>query len=82
MTQIEIAERAKAHWRIYLPNRYARLVSEGKLDREAMAAANLTLMEMETLKLGGANEWEAWEAARDIFVLVDPARDETPDYDE
>jgi hypothetical protein len=41
-------------------------------EREAIAAARLTIAEMKAQMLVGLTELEAWEASRELFVLTDP----------
>lgn len=72
MNRLSMAETAKHHWKARYPDDYALMVKHGELDEVALASADLTLMEMETLMLGGMTEHEAWEASRELFVLTKP----------
>lgn len=72
MNEQQIAAEAKLFWRENFPKSYKRLVGEGRLEREAIATAKLTLVEMESHMLLGATELEAWEASRGLFVMTDP----------
>jgi hypothetical protein len=40
------------------------------VQEESLACANLTRMEMDTLKLGGTTEEQAWTEARNLFCLA------------
>lgn len=72
MDLMQIAEEAKSHWRENYPVGYRQLVKEERLQREAIAAAKLTLAEMKAQMQVGLTELEAWEASRGLFVFTDP----------
>jgi hypothetical protein len=72
MNPKQIAELAKNHWREEYPEGYQTLVNEGRLEKEAHAAAKLTLAEMKAQMAAGLSEQDAWEASRHLFVLTDP----------
>lgn len=72
MNERQITEIAKQHWLEEYPSGYRQLAKEGRLEKEAIAAAKLTLAEMEAQMLVGATEQEAWESSRELFVLTDP----------
>lgn len=75
MTPLQIAAQAKQYWKETYPKAYAALQQRGMLEEEALAAAKLTLMEMETQQMGGMTEQEAWQASREFFVMANPTRD-------
>lgn len=73
MDRMQMIEVTKAHWRQYHPESYKTLKAESRLDREAAACADLTLMEMEVLqKTHGMSASEAWQESRELFCLKDP----------
>ena len=73
MNQLEMIEVTKAHWRQYHPESYAKLKQEGRLEKEAVACAKLTLAEMSVLeKTYGMSPMEAWQESRELFCLKDP----------
>ena len=73
MNRLEIIEVTKAHWRQYHPEGYKTLKAEKRLEREAAACADLTLMEMDVLqKTYGMSAMEAWQESRHLFCLKDP----------
>lgn len=73
MDRLQMIEVTKAHWRQYHPESYKTLKAEGRLDREAAACADLTLMEMEVLqKTYGVSAMEAWQESRELFCIKDP----------
>lgn len=73
MNRMEIAEVTKNHWRTYYPQAYRNLKTTGKLETEALAAADLTLMEMDVLiKTYRMSSLEAWTESRHLFCLKDP----------
>ena len=65
-----LAAKARKHWAEYLPEKTRELKEEGIFESESLAAARLTLAEMETLKLQGYREHEAEEAALPLFILL------------
>lgn len=76
-----MAAMAKEHWKQYYPEHYQVMVRKGMLEQEAEAAAKLTRREMDVNKLVGMTEQEAWEAAREIFILAQPDRSWLRDED-
>lgn len=73
MNRLEMVELTKEHWRTQHPESYRTLVSEDRLLREANAAVDLTLQEMEVLqKTFGMSALEAWQESRGLFCLRDP----------
>lgn len=75
MNRLEMIEVTKAHWRQYHPEGYKTLKAESRLDREAAACADLTLMEMDVLqKTYGMSAMEAWQESRHLFCLKDPLK--------
>lgn len=81
MTIPEMAALAREHWAQY-PETFRLMVKNKAVQKESEAAAKLTMMEMRTLMLGGATEAEAWEASRELFILVNPKNIYRPDDDE
>ena len=75
MTPLQIAAQAKQYWKETYPKAYAAMQQRGILEEEALAAANLTLMEMQANQEVGMTEQEAWQASREFFVMSNPARD-------
>lgn len=75
MNKLEMIEVTKAHWRQYFPEGYKTLKAENRLEKEAAAAAELTLREMEVLqKTFGMSAMEAWQESRHLFCLTDPLK--------
>lgn len=75
MNRLEMIEVTKAHWRQYHPESYKQLKAEGRLDREAMACADLTLAEMDVLQqTHRISAMEAWQESRHLFCLKDPMK--------
>ena len=75
MNRLEMIEVTKAHWRQYHPESYSTLKAEGRLDKVASAAADLTLSEMEVLeKAHSISPMEAWQESRELFCLKDPMK--------
>lgn len=75
MQKLEIIEVTKAHWREFHPASYRELVETGALDREAEAAADLTLREMDVLQqTHKISSREAWQESRALFCLKDPLK--------
>ena len=73
MNRLEIIEVTKAHWRQYHPESYKQLMAESRLEKEANAAASLTLAEMDVLeKTYNMTPMESWQASRELFCLKDP----------
>ena len=72
MTVKQIALMAKQHWLETDPEYMREVANILDLDREAEAAARLTLQEMETHLQSGLTEAEAWQASREIFIFNDP----------
>src|SRR4051812_43010874 len=71
------ADQAKKHWQTYQPTRYAQLVADGTLDKEAHAAAKLTAAEIDSLRAQGLDEQGAWERARELYLF--PPEEENED---
>ena len=71
MTIDEMAEIARDHWKKTNPAAFRKMVKNKDLEKESIAAAKLTLMEMKTLMRGGFTEEEAWQASRHLFILSD-----------
>lgn len=71
MTIEEMQQMTLNHWRKTFPQMVAKL-SPKKLMEESLACAQLTRMEMDTLKQGtGLSEQEAWAEARTLFCLTE-----------
>lgn len=71
MTIDEMAAIARDHWMKTNPSVFRKMVKNKDLEKESVAAAELTLMEMKTLMRGGMTEEEAWQASRHLFILSD-----------
>lgn len=74
MTPMQIAAQAKQYWKETYPKAYAAMQEKGMVEEEALAAANLTLMEMKANMLIGMTEQEAWQASREYFVMKNPTK--------
>jgi hypothetical protein len=72
MNNPEMAAMALEHWKEFYPEHYQAMKTRGDLQRQADASARLTRMEMDTNKLCGMTEQQAWEAAKGIFILAEP----------
>lgn len=71
MTTDEMAAIARDHWKKTNPAVFRKMVKNKDLEKESVAAAELTLMEMKTLMRGGLTEEEAWQASKHLFILSD-----------
>lgn len=71
MTIPQMAALAKDHWKKTNPEVYQRMVDNNDLEKEAIAAAKLTQMEINTLMKGGMSEAEAWQASRHLFIFAE-----------
>ncbi len=60
----------RKHWKEYLPRKYRALKRAGTLEKELAAAADLTLKDMDELKASGLNVHEAWQASRELRLLL------------
>jgi len=67
---------ARAHWKEFLPNRYAEFDKAGILDRELQTAARLTAVDMDAFQNAGLSWDEAWERSRNeyLFLPEEPAQ--------
>lgn len=79
MTIEEMTMEALDHWYTHHRKTFNRMKARGDVGRQAEAAARLTRLEMDTWIKGGATEYEAWEASRELFILCDPAKHYHPD---
>ena len=61
---------AREYWQAYLPARYQRLHESGQLHEALTAAAEKTLQTMQRLHEAGMSQWEAWEATREIYLML------------
>ena len=68
----------RKHWKEHLPQKYRALVAAGTLEKELAAAADLTLQEMQEFKEVGLSVHEAWQASRELHLLLK----EEPDPDD
>jgi hypothetical protein len=59
------------YWRSCLPTRYQALLNAGELEQALTTAAEMTLKAMQSLRNAGFSEWEAWEAAREDYLLLE-----------
>lgn len=69
MTLDEMQQITLNHWRATDPARMKKL-GPARVQEESRACASLTRLEMDTLKLGGMSEEEAWAESRHIFCLA------------
>jgi hypothetical protein len=75
-----LIEVGRRHWREYLQKRYRSLKETGMLESALATAADLTIKEMDSLKSGMAmNQYEAWEAAREHYLILKEERPERPE---
>lgn len=70
-----LIEVGRQHWRVYLPEKFKALSEAGTLEAELKAAAELTIAEMDDLRTAGSQPHEAWEATRELFLIL-PAEPE------
>jgi len=70
---------AEAHWKEYLPSKYASLKKAGKLTQALQSAAEMTHKEMSQLEEAGFQNHEAWEMTREkyLFLPGEPESEET-----
>jgi len=61
----------REYWRFCLPTRYQALLDAGELEQALTTAAEMTLKAMQSLRKAGFSEWEAWEAAREDYLLLE-----------
>ena len=61
----------REYWRSCLPTRYQALLDAGELERALTTAAEMTLKAMQSLRKAGFSEWEAWEATREDYLLLE-----------
>jgi hypothetical protein len=75
-----LIEVGRRHWREYLPKKYKSLKESGTLEMALATAADLTIKEMDSLKSGYAmNQYEAWEAAREHYLILREERNPNPE---
>lgn len=72
-----LVEVGRDHWRTYLPEKFKDLKEAGTLDENLKAAAQMTIDEMDDLRKAGAQPHEAWEATRELHLIL-PV-EETPE---
>lgn len=77
MTQTEMIQETMAHWLTY---HRAALNKIPKAERlvQATACADLTRLEMDSLKAIGLDEETAWVEARNLFCLTAPPKYDQP----
>ena len=61
----------REYWKTCLPTQYQALLEAGKLDQALTTAAEMTLEAMQTLREAGLSQWEAWEATREDYLLLE-----------
>jgi len=61
----------REYWRSCLPTRYQALLNAGELEPALTTAAEMTLEAMQSLRNAGFSEWEAWEATREDYLLLE-----------
>lgn len=74
-----LAHEAIRHWRAHLPKMYHQLKAAGKLDQEAMIAAQKTLDEQATLVSQGVPIESAWEMVRENYLFRPEEPGTTPE---
>ncbi len=77
MTSKEMIAQARAHWQEVNPKLYKKMEKRGDLEKELIASADLTRTEMDYNKMVGMSEQESWQAARELFILCNPAKNYT-----
>lgn len=70
-----LMELARAHWKEFLPEKYATYDKAGTLDQNLKAAANLTLQAMEDDRSAGYSQQEAWDMESRHYIFQKPERD-------
>jgi hypothetical protein len=65
-----LTDLGRKHWKTYLPKKYRALKKAGTLEKELAAAADLTLKDMDEFKAEGLNVHEAWQASRELHLLL------------
>lgn len=65
-----LIELGRKHWKEHLPEKYRALKEAGTLEKELAAAADLTLKDMDEFKAEGLNVHEAWQASRELHLLL------------
>lgn len=76
MTREEMIFQTKLHWLKY----HSKAVKNWKPEdfmKQALAAADLTRMEMDSLMLIGLDEKTAWSEAKTLFCIAPPPRMES-----
>lgn len=65
---------AREHWKVYLPNKYNALQTQGPtaLNKALYEAAELTAREMDQLEAQGISPAEAWTMVRETYLLLPP----------
>jgi hypothetical protein len=61
----------REYWKSCLPARYQALLDAGELEQVLTTAAEMTLEAMQSLRKAGFSEWEAWEATREDYLLLE-----------
>lgn len=74
----ELKSKAAAHWRQWLPKKWAALVKEDRVDEALSKAARAAEREIRKLVIAGARMWEAEEMVLPEYILLPP---EDPDAD-
>ena len=69
-------ELGRQHWKEHLPARYAALKKAGRLDASLQEAANQTYSEVSRLEEAGFQPDEAWQMARETYLLLPPEESE------
>ncbi|MCF0248399.1 MAG: hypothetical protein HUJ86_07310 [Synergistes sp.] len=83
MTIEEMTQQTPAYWSANFPKSCARIPEEDLL-RDAVARAELTRMEMDTIKLVAPDmtDEEAWSESRGIFCITSGGSDGASEYDD
>ncbi len=75
---------AEAHWKEFLPKKYARLKAKGPkaLNKALYEAARLTNREiLQLVDYQGVSEAEAWTMVRETYLLLPPEPEVTAALD-
>lgn len=73
MNILEMVAEGMAHWQEYYPDHYQSMMRAGELETELESSAILTRKEMDALKAQGLSEAEAWQQARELFLIAKPS---------
>ena len=69
---------ARDHWKEHLPEMFARLKQEGKMEQALTLAAFQTAQEMRNLTKQGIAHQEAWEQVREQYLFLPEEKGQSP----